>query len=329
MFRTPDTYATPASFAELIKVHEGRAGWLFLVGGQNRPLSAYGRSPGRLWRLWRWARLVRSRERRCRALGARYLHLVVPEKLSIYPEMAPALAISAERSPVLALGRMLRASSAWLDASRALRAGKAEGDMFLRTDTHWTLEGCFKVYLELCSAAGVSHPIELRSRGSAEQEIVGDLGQKFDPPRGELARRYRIALHAKRTYVNALLAAYEANGRPFALHRGAHVIYCNESPDADPRRVVVFGDSYAHFEPFMLTGMLAETFRELHFVWSASVDWAYVERSRPDLVLGEIAERFMSRVPSDSYDMEAFANRQLARAGLATQPASETGRTGA
>ena len=95
---------------------------------------------------------------------------------------------------------------------------------------------------------------------------------------------------------------------------------------------MLFGDSYAHFTPIMLTIMLAETFREVHFVWSASIDWGYVERARPDLVIVEIAERFMLRVPDDTFDLEAhaaerfgdelraFAETRAARRRAAQQP---------
>jgi alginate O-acetyltransferase complex protein AlgJ len=62
----------------------------------------------------------------------------------------------------------------------------------------------------------------------------------------------------------------------------------------------------------MLTGMLAETVAELHFVWSASVDWSYVERVRPDVLVCEMAERFTARVPSDDFDLAAHQGALIA-----------------
>ncbi|MFD0937781.1 hypothetical protein ACFQ12_21690, partial [Methylobacterium trifolii] len=110
---------------------------------------------------------------------------------------------------------------------------------------------------------------------------------------------------AVRVETGPLLAAYEAAGRARDLHVGAHAVYRNASPAADPRRVVLFGDSYAHFAPILLTGLLAESFSEVHFVWSSSFDWGYVERVAPDILLFELAERFLARLPADDFDVAA------------------------
>lgn len=317
MARKRKRQLTAAEMSDLLKVHEGEDGWLFLVGGPNRPLDAYGHSLRRWWLLRRWAALVRRRERRVTALGARYLHVVVPEKLSVYAEKAPELSIDAGRATSRALGRLLGGARSWLDAAGALDAGKSRRDMYLRTDTHWTTEGCHAVYLAMCEALAVQAPLDLAERDAFEQPFSGDLGQKLDPQRGETLRRRHLPRHAERVFASELVRSFENGGNAFALHRGAHVIFRNDHATADRRSLVLFGDSCAHFEPILLTGMLAETFREVHFLWSASVDWAYLERVRPDIVVTEIAERFMSKVPGDHYDQEAFAAQQLRQAAPA------------
>jgi alginate O-acetyltransferase complex protein AlgJ len=120
---------------------------------------------------------------------------------------------------------------------------------------------------------------------------------------------------AERVYASPIIARLEAQGEGAAMRRGARVIYRNASPDADPRRLVLFGDSYANFvteaASGVLTPMLAETFREFHFVWSSSVDWAYVERVRPDILVTEISERFMARVPVDGLAVDGGAEDPL------------------
>ena len=96
---------------------------------------------------------------------------------------------------------------------------------------------------------------------------------------------------------------------PAEVHVGAHVVYRNPSPGADPRRLVLFGDSCAHFDPFLLTGLLAESFSEVHFIWSSSLDWPYIERVRPDILLFEIAERFLAKLPKDDFDVAVAGQR--------------------
>ena len=75
--------------------------------------------------------------------------------------------------------------------------------------------------------------------------------------------------------------------------------------------------------------MLAESFSEVHFVWSASLDWSYIERVRPDILLFELAERFLARLPKDDFDVTVAGQRgtggRLARiraSGLGTDPAA-------
>lgn len=292
-------------------VHVGRDGWLFLIGGRNRPLAIYRRSLARTWRLRRWAALIGARERRFAALGCRYLHLPVPEKLSVYGDMA-RLGLD----PSLSLARGLAAladPATCLDVTPALIAGRATAETFLRMDSHWTSAGCRIVHDAVCRAAGAPLRWSLEDRPVALYDTPGDLGSKLDPPTSEIQHRREVTRDARRVHANALLAHYERLGHASHLHRGAEAVFRNDAADADPRRLLVFGDSFSHFVGYMLTAMLAETFREVHFVWSVAIDWGYVERVKPDLVLTEIAERFMAWMPRDGFDLDSFAADKLAR----------------
>jgi alginate O-acetyltransferase complex protein AlgJ len=67
--------------------------------------------------------------------------------------------------------------------------------------------------------------------------------------------------------------------------------------------VVIFGDSFMDFQDSNPTVIFAENFREVHFVWSPSIDYAYVARVGAHIVISETAERFMISVPTDDYDI--------------------------
>lgn len=148
----------------------------------------------------------------------------------------------------------------------------------------------------------------------------GDLGTKRDPPAFEAAEGCRFESRARRVHANALIAHYEALGRPWEAHIGAHAIFRNDDARADPRRLVVFGDSYCQHSSVSpvatLTPFLADTFREVHFLWSTSVDWAYLADLRPDFVLGEVAERFMIDLPPRGFRIGPLAELAMARRGI-------------
>ena len=50
----------------------------------------------------------------------------------------------------------------------------------------------------------------------------------------------------------------------------------------------------------------------MHFFWSTSVDFRYVEEVKPDFVVTEIAERFVKVLPDDQLDLREFARQRYA-----------------
>ena len=291
--------------AERIGVHAGQDGWLFLTGGSNSVLAQYGRPGYRSKSLWRWRRILAERRRRCAALGIVYGHVVVPEKLTVCDVALHSLPIDCNRSPALRLKRRLLLSGAqrsWIDLVRPFRASFDTFQIYHKIDTHWTFEGCQLAYEAICQHFGVVARSDITSRRSAELiTFAGDLGSKYNIVRDEIIRSAEFRTEARRVYANELLTAMEEKGRGLEAHSGAHVSYRNESASADPRSLVLFGDSYSQHTPGPFTGtltaMFADTFREFHMIWSPSVDWEYIEKVRPDFVLSEIAERFMVGVP--------------------------------
>ena len=316
--------------ADRENVHVGRDGWLFLTGGTNRVMDRY-RGGLRHWLLLRaWTRLIDARAARAEALGIRCLHVIVPEKLSVYDDRTEGLRYAPAKASTRRLARRLARNPAYLDLLAPLRAARSGPvPLYLRTDTHWTVRGCLLAYREIMRALGAIPPADIGARPLVVADEVMDIGEKLrDRPR-ERVERFMLQRDAERVEVGPLLAAYEGAGRDREVHVGAHVVYRNGSAGADPRRLVLFGDSCAHFDPFLLTGMLAESFSEVHFVWSASLDWSYIERVRPDILLFELAERFLARLPKDDFDVTVAGQRgtggRLARiraSGLGTDPAA-------
>lgn len=298
-------------------VHVGRDGWLFLIGGSNTVMDRYRGGLAQWWLLRRWSRLIDARAARAARLGIRYLHVVVPEKLSVYDHKTAGLPYEPANASTRRLARRLARHPAYLDLLAPLRAARdGAAPVYLRTDTHWTIDGCFLAYREIMRALGATPPSDLADRPRFAVDEVMDTGGKIPGRPVERIERAMIQRDAARVETGPLLAGYEAAGRANELHVGAHAVYRNEAPSADPRRIVLFGDSCAHFAPFLLTGLLAESFREVHFVWSASLDWPYIEAVKPDILLFEIAERFLARMPDDRYDVAVAGRRgTLGRVG--------------
>ncbi len=287
-------------------MHEGRDGWLFLTGGSNSVMDQYRGGLRQWWVLRGWTRLIKARAARAARLGIRCVHVIVPEKLSVYDHMTRDLPYDPARASTRRLARRLAGEPSYLDLLAPFRAARDGPEpLYLRTDTHWSAHGCLLAYRSVMRAVAAVPPADIGTRPVHGETRVMDLGDKLAGRPAEHVAFAMVQRDAVRVETGALLAAYEGQGRAQELHVGAHAVYRNDNPAADPRRVVLFGDSYAHFAPILLTGLLAESFAELHFVWSSSLDWAYIERVRPDILLFELAERFLARLPADDFDVAA------------------------
>lgn len=295
-------------------IHEGKDGWLFVISGTNNPFMQYKRTMKMRKVLRSWKHLIRERYKRSGKMGIRYVHVVVPEKLTVYDSKLRDLTIDTNLSPALRLRRSLwfhpNVRHACLDLVRPFRAVRDARQIYFKTDSHWTFEGRLVAYRIICEALGAAPRADFEERPAAERAVAGDLGMALRPPRREKARFRQLQRDAVRSYASPIVLAREAGGRALDLHVGANVVYRNESAQADGRTLVLFGDSYSAWDASMLTIMLAETFREVHFVWSASVDWSYVERVKPDILMTEIAERFMWKEQRDTLDLDAYVRER-------------------
>lgn len=299
-------------------VHIGRNGWLFLVGGSNNVLDQYRKDafPPQHFRAWR--RLLEDRVRRARGVGARYFHVAVPEKLSILADRS-YVSVDPDLAPSLALRRWLRNSLAWgslVDLIAPFRSQPNRESLYLQTDSHWSLPGCYRAYLTLCTRMGVRPRVHLVPAKPAIVLLSGDLGTKFLVHRNEVVPAWTYPRTAERLHVNAYLQRILTERGATGGGVGTRAVFRNDTPGIDPRRIILCGDSFAHhaFLPHVgaLTAMLAETFREVHFFWATTVDWSYAAELRPDFILTEIAERFMVTLPPADFEHESFARQMEA-----------------
>ncbi len=303
------------------EILHGTDGWLFLRGGSNDLLSYYLES-NRFGShtINAWCDLLSQRDRWFKKQGIEYIHLFIPNKLSVYPEYAGIDLTHFESHPIQALMDSLAEQKAdgdpplscIIDPTPFYLQKKKEYLLYWKTDTHWTFWGCYFAYMLICEKLGVQANTDLINRPYGESEITLDLGGKLAPPVKEKARFYRIIRDSKRIFANELVTYKEKNRmeNEVGLHVGSHVIYHNRNAH-NPQKVILFGDSFSEYRPHLLTGLLCETFREVHYIWSTSIDCDYVRSQRPDIVITEIVERFMPQVPSDNFSLQAYVQRKL------------------
>lgn len=301
-------------------VMEGSNGWLFLVGGSNNLLKYYtGQMTLDKSMIQSWHRLLQNRYRKLSERRIDFVHVVVPNKLTLYPEFTTIDLPCFSGHPMKAFMSGIedfdgtQYLSNVIDPISFLKKQKEHYQLFYKTDSHWTALGCFCVYQLICAKLDAKQNQSLLSRDYSEGNCTFDLGGKLAPQRKEKARFYNFIKDAVRVYENEIVAYKEKNNleNDGGLHVGSNVIYTNSKAE-NQKVVVLFGDSFSEYRPHLLTGMLAETFSEVHFVWSSSIDYKYVDTVNPDIVITQTVERFMPSVPSDNFSLEKYVKRKLA-----------------
>jgi len=295
------------------QVHVGMDGWLFLMGGSNDARRLFCDEDSiTLSDIQNWRNLLQRRRLRLNSMGTKYVHSFIPDKLSVYGEKTlPELGLRALSPSQLIIGDSLRDTlrGVVVDLLPAMLEAKNDRMLYWKTDTHWTFAGACAAHKVLCDALEAIVPEQLYERPEQEATLTLDLGSKLIPPVTEVWSAARVLRNAKLTYKNPLVRFLEMLRPSYQgqLHIGASVGFENKAASCDPRRVLIFGDSFCEYRPHSLTGLFAETFKELRFVWSNSIDYGLVEAIKPDIVFSLTAERFLKRMPEDILDTEKVA----------------------
>ncbi len=75
-------------------------------------------------------------------------------------------------------------------------------------------------------------------------------------------------------------------------------------PGAAKKKILIFGDSFSSQRGDALTAMLAETVRDVEFVWSSNLDWAFIKRAK------RLVERSMTILADDKLSIRRTIARQ-------------------
>ena len=294
----------------------GNDGWLFLEGGANNETQYYKDKLIGKKLIKGWHNLLKSRHTRLSDLGVKYLHIFCPNKLSIYHEYYRGELKGFSHHP---LKEFMSYKSDALEYRESIinpipyfYKSKHDTQLYWKTDTHWTYYGCYCAYQLLCSHLNISPEKGLLKKPFTEGLTTFDLGSKCSPQLREKGRYYTTLINAKRTFANELVLYKEKYNKvdDGGLHVGSNVVFKN--PNASNNlKVILFGDSFSEYREHLLTGMLAETVKELHFVWSSSIDYDYIDKNKPDVVITELVERFLTKLPNDSFKLNEFIHSKM------------------
>lgn len=291
-------------------VHVGKDGWLFLGGGNNDFMS-YMRGVKKLpsTTIDYWQIILANRKQWFEKAGIKYIHVFAPEKATVYPEF-----LQEKINPSFGHISALAGScpDLFLNVLPYFNSIKETYQLYDKTDTHWNRVGAFACYQLICSVLHYEFCNDLFSGEKKSVNVLLDLGAKLSPPQREQVDLLIRSPNTVRAFANLLVRYKEKHKieNEVGLHVGSRAVFKNDSAPY-PDKVVIFGDSFAEYRPGRLTEMFAETFSEVHFCWSANIDYDYVEQVRPSIVITELCERFAVTPPNDKFQTDNFARQRL------------------
>lgn len=260
----------------------GRGGRMFILNGSNRVMDQhrglYLLPPAELAQ---WPVLLAERTVMAAAAGAEFGMLIAPDTHAIHREDIPEFDGTDPDRPIRQILAAVGDDLRFCYPLEALRQARDKGAVCHAADSHWTGFGAYRAYRRLLRQLPFS--LEVLDRPAVEfldGEGRGDLGDKLDPPR---LGAYRDCLvrkpGARRLWDNRI------------VNRGWMGYWRNRRRDLP--RGLLFMDSYG----WQLQRFLAESFSELFIVHTPNYEPEAVAAFRPDVILSEMAERFVIRPP--------------------------------
>jgi hypothetical protein len=236
-------------------------------------------------RLALWSEAIAHRVAWCAERNITYVVLIVPEKHVVYDDLLPDGETVGAVRPVTQIADSLGPDerARFIYPAAALKQASAIRPAYYKTDSHWTSWGAYWGYRALMAGLAPFHQFDVIPEESLEHHnysFIGDLGAYLDPEPIEHAidTSYPDMLRSQFFFSNV------ENIRGF---RGQVHIFLNN--DKTLPRAVMFRDSGAN----ALFPFLNVHFSRMVAVAMPQFDADVIESEKPDIVITEMAERFL------------------------------------
>lgn len=268
----------------------GDEGWLYIWGIDNLEGKVTGQALATKEELSAMGANVARRALWSKDRGVAYRHLIGPDKSAIYEKFLP------EKFSRGALTLLDQCSREWgragngihfIDSVSILREEALRGQVYFKSDSHWNYMGALAIFNEIARSLqsdGIQmKSFEMKDLTVVQKRRVFELGALLDePPLESFEMLKPSGVRAK--------IVFESESA-----RGKIQVFENE--DESLPRCVLFRDSYSSFfMPFLAERCSRLTVLKARHFW-----YDLVEAEEPDIVLTQIAERFLLPRADDAH----------------------------
>lgn len=269
----------------------GRDGYMFVYeGSNNHPLQCCMPDEVSSPLIENWQHVIDRRRVMAREAGCQFVQIVIPEKATLLPELAPFDTYGG--TPLLrALSQRYGAAEDYVDVVKLFK-GDDRFIAYPKITAHMSPFGSFVMFDDVLRRLKLTAP---RVDFGAPAPVQSDLADQWNGMQlydrvspvisDDLATAEKGLVETDRV----LAERYVGTGRTW------------ENASAPVRkRVLVFGNSFfgAGDYPPQLSWWFARWFSAFRIVWQPAYDPEIVAAYRPDIVICQTVERFMGRVPA-------------------------------
>ena len=260
----------------------------------------------------RWRDYLAAKHRWAASVGAHYFFMVAPNSNTIYHDKVPALdtvdIMQSRMSQIVDSVQQFNAAQQPVIAPfivdprvEMFRVRKTSPhDLYYRTDVHWNSAGAAAGYRALMASIQQTFPTIRVDQYPDSRFLVTDRNAKG------YVRRFAAGedLHDHEVEITGMpdctgIAGFQPLADPYNLGsmRAPMKTTC---PAGHPLKVLVFHDSFFR----LLQPMLSAQFQDVSYIWIYSNDDAvyqyYAELVKPDIIIEEVAERYLGNIRSTS-----------------------------
>ena len=261
----------------MVSVVVGHDGWLFLGDDTNASIRQFkGQlTIGETERL-KWVAYHHDVNSLASNVGCDHIFMIAPSKESIWTDYYPY-----KDEADMAIIRYLSAFPHCVYQRDLLHSARNVFPTYPKTNTHWNDWVAYVSIRNILERVERKVPEIPRDEFEVRPGHFGDLGNKLDPQVSADTISHKSNFWDFRIYDNKIVN----NGRVW--------IYENKAAILD-QVCLLYGDSFST----NLAKFLARWFRRLVYVHTTPIDASFALKEKPDLIIYEVAERFLIRAPT-------------------------------
>ncbi len=270
----------------------GKEGWMFLTPYQSKD-KHQGRDYFSESEIIKIKETLVNRKKHLEDQGIQYLIVVVPDKLTLYPEFLPDDFYLADSSQLDQFMNFMDGEGVdIIDLRSELKKQKKEHKLYFKTDSHWNQHAGFIAYQEIMKVVSEWFPnIQTLQKENFDIELRDEIG-------GDLADLVGI-----KDFIDDVSPRYHYNETvpvPERLEIPEYHFFKNdwrptivyEMPDATLPRMVMFNDSFVSY----IHHFFAPSFERTTFFWMYDFRTDLIEKEHPDIVIQMLVERRLPNV---------------------------------